>query len=270
MCCLINLLKEFLIYIGIYWEKSVLSFILIISSLVFNPIYTNFELHKHHLFASGIIIIVGIIITIYYFSYETDKLWKIKTDTIFSILFFFFDSFSYCIYNNLSNIEFISPFFIIGMKGIITLFIFILLNFFYFQIEDLKNIYIKSFENWKYIKNICNYELAAYILANILFLILMDIFKTLIIIKLSPCHFFICHYIILVIQNVRYFSSSKDTLQLIIEIIFQLLYIISSLIFCEIIVLKFCHLDVDIIEEKRRRISIQNYDNDFLSDEQDI
>ena len=124
-CCIINLLKIFLIYLGIYWEQSVLSFFLLIFSILFSLKYTNFELHKHHLFASSIIIISGIIISIYTFYNDENKNLKKICDYIYSIIFLFFDGLSLCIYNNLCNIEFISPFFIIGMKGIIMLLFFI-------------------------------------------------------------------------------------------------------------------------------------------------
>ena len=269
-CCIINLLKIFLIYLGIYWEQSVLSFFLLIFSILFSLKYTNFELHKHHLFASSIIIISGIIISIYTFYNDENKNLIIFCNYTYSIIFFFFDGLSLCIYNNLCNIEFISPFFIIGMKGIIMLLFFIAWNIFYFQKGELKNIYKDSIKNWKKDSKMSDYILWIYIILNSLFLILSDLFKIFIVKKLSPCHFCICKYILLVIVNISFLSSQKKTLRLMFETIFQLFYIISSLIFCEIIVLQFCNCDIDTIDEKKRRITLKKFDNDLLSEEEDI
>ena len=268
-CCLINLLKIFLIYIGIYWEQGVLSFFLMIFSISFSLKYTNFELHKHHVFASSIIIISGIIISIYTFLNDEQKYYKKICNYIYSVIFFFFDGLSNCIYNNLCNIEFINPFFIIGMNGIIMLLFFIASNIFYFKKEDL-NKYIDSIKNWKTENEMSEYILWIYIILNSLFLILSDLFKIFIVKKLSPCHFCICHYILLVIKNIIYLTPYKNNFRLIFETIFQLFYIISSLIFCEIIILQFCNCDIDTIDEKKRRITLKLVDNDILSDEEDI
>ncbi len=267
----INIVKDFLINANIFKEQYYFSFLILIFSGLWNPKYTNFVLYRHHYFSIILILIAGIADIIFSLIY-VQSLVFVK-NIILSILFFSIEGIFCCINHYLMNVKFISLFCILWIKGILILIIFLIWNFFYLIKGELKNIYRKNINEFSFDEpKETILKVIVFTTFYILTLIFSDGLKLNIIKKLSPCHYSICFYLFLAINFLYQHISNTETslIEKIIVPIIQFFFIFSSLVFCEIIILRFCKCDKDILEEQKKRINLKNNDKDnLLSDSED-
>ena len=253
---------------------------LILSIIIFKDIYS-----KHHYISLIIIFLSCIVHFLNDFWYD-----KLKNEEgLYRFIVFFFISIIYgiqvVIQKYLMEIQFISPFALLTIQGIISIILLILIcgvltffncsktlrtkNFCYLEENP-----IFSFKKMiDYIKNKENYWIVfIYFILPMLYYIM----KTIVIFFWTPCHFGVVlslteigEIIMNVIKIPSETNKKKYIIYFIIDSLTYIIYIIATFIFCEFIIIHCCKLDYNTqIQIHDRNINeVKNMINDSDDDE---